>query len=127
MSSSGGAMARKGAMARSPASASPAKHMVPKMMSWPCTSAGIIGIGGAGITTAISVISFGAASDAAMNASIVSGVAGSANMPAVHRLELVQPEGELGGHAEVAATAADRPEQVGMVVGVDVQHPGHRR
>jgi hypothetical protein len=33
----------------------------------------------------------------------------------------VQPEPEPGGHPEVAATTPDRPEQVGMVLGVHLQ------
>ena len=37
--------------------------------------------------------------------------------PCDHRVDLVQPELERGDDAEVAAAAADRPEEVGMLVG----------
>lgn len=35
----------------------------------------------------------------------------------------MQPVLESGGHAEVAAATADGPEQVGLVIGVDVEDP----
>src|SRR5690606_23099043 len=43
------------------------------------------------------------------------------------RRHLVQPEAEAGHDTEVAATAPDRPEQVGMVVDVDAQELAVRR
>ena len=39
-----------------------------------------------------------------------------------HRAEVVGPEGEPGDDAEVAAAAAQRPEQLGVRVGVDLDH-----
>src|SRR5919108_304757 len=39
-----------------------------------------------------------------------------------HCAELVQPEAEAGDDAEVAAAAADRPEQVGLRVRIDAEH-----
>jgi len=43
--------------------------------------------------------------------------------PADDRAELVQTELEPGRDAEVAAAAADRPEQVRMRLGIDAQEP----
>ena len=51
------------------------------------------------------------------------GAARQQQHPADDPVQLVQPELEAGGHPEVAATTPDRPEQVGMAVGVGVQHP----
>ena len=86
----------------------------------PCCSAGRNGIGGAGITFAIVESSSGAASAAATNAAMTSGVAGRISSPPTTVVDLVQPELEAGRDPEVAAAATDRPEEVGMVLGVDV-------
>ena len=43
--------------------------------------------------------------------------------PADDPRQLVEPIVEAGHDAEVAAATADRPEQVGMVVGVDLEEP----
>ena len=42
--------------------------------------------------------------------------------PAVRVAEFVEPVLEAGHDADVAAAAADRPEQVGLVRGVDLAH-----
>jgi hypothetical protein len=47
--------------------------------------------------------------------------------PAYDRVELVEPEPEPGGHPEVAAAAADGPEQVRVGLGVHVQDAAVRR
>ena len=39
-----------------------------------------------------------------------------------HRAEVVGAEGEAGDDAEVAAAAAQRPEQLGVAIGVDLDH-----
>ena len=43
------------------------------------------------------------------------------------RADLVEPELEPGRDAEVAAAAADRPEQVGVRLGVHAQELARRR
>ena len=62
-----------------------------------------------------------------MNAAMVSGVAGRTSMPPRMVIYLVQPELEAGCHPEVASTAADRPEEVRVRFGVDVQRARRRR
>ena len=89
------------------------------MTSLPWSSSGRKGIGGAGMTFAIVDSSSGAASAAAMNPATVSGSGRQDEHPADHRRELVEAELEPGRHPEVAAAAADRPEQVGLVLGID--------
>jgi hypothetical protein len=49
--------------------------------SWPWSSGGTIGMGGAGMTLTMPDSSSGAASAAAMNPAIASGVAGRNSMP----------------------------------------------
>ena len=83
-------------------------------MSFPWCSCGTNGIGGAGMTLAIVDSSSGAASAAAMNPATTSAVAGRMSIPPTTVAHVVQPELEAGGDAEVAAAAADRPEQVGV-------------
>ena len=127
MSASGSASARNGAIARSAASASPAQAMIAKMTSCPCSSSGTNGIGGQGMTLAMVDSSSGAASAAAMKPATVSAVAGRMSIPPTTVSTVVQPELEPGHHAEVAAAAADRPEQVRIVVGVDAAAASRRR
>ena len=95
--------------------------------SLPCSSSGRNGIGGARITLAIDESSSGAASASAMKPSIVSTVAGRKQHAADHGVERVQREPEPGRDAEVAAAAADRPEQVGFVLGVHAVQLAVRR
>ena len=57
------------------------RHMSAKITSLPCRSSGTNGIGGQGMTLAIVDSSSGAASAAAMNPAITSGVAGRISMP----------------------------------------------
>ena len=64
------------------------------------------------MTFAIVESSSGAASAAAMNPAIVSGVAGSMSIPPTIVPTGCEPELEPGRDAEVAAAAADRPEEV---------------
>ena len=89
------------------------------MTSLPWCSAGTNGIGGQGITLAIPDSSSGAASAAAMNPATVSAVAGRMSIPPTIWPTLVESVTEARDDAEVAAAAADRPEQVGVVVRVD--------
>ena len=89
------------------------------MTSLPTASSGRNGIGGAVMTLAIVDSSSGAASAAAMKPATVSAVAGSTSIPPIERRQLVEPIVELRHHAEVASSAADGPEQVGVVVRVD--------
>ena len=72
-SATGVASARNGAIARSPASASPAYATIAMITSSPWRSGGTNGIGGQGMTLAIVDSSSGAASAAAMNPATVSG------------------------------------------------------
>ena len=120
-SASGSARARNGATARSPAAGSPAYVINPKMTSLPWCSSGTNGIGGQGMTLAMVDSSSGAASAAAMNPATVSAVAGRISIPPTISGDLVEPVLEARRDAEVAAAAADRPEQVRMVLGVDQQ------
>ena len=71
------------------------------------------------MTLAIVDSSSGAASAAAMNPAIDLGRRRQDEHPADDAGELVEPELEARHDAEVAAAAADRPEQVGLVLGVD--------
>ena len=89
--------------------------------SLPCCSSGTNGIGGAGMTLAIVESSSGAASASAMKPAIASGVAGRISIPPTIGVDRVEPELEAGRDAEVAAAAADRPEQVRIVLGVDAE------
>ena len=77
MSASGVASARIGAIARSPASTSPAKTIRAITMGLPCSSAGTNGSGGALMTFAIIESSSSAASAAATSPVITSALAGS--------------------------------------------------
>ena len=70
------------------------------------------------MTLAIVESSSGAASASATNDAITSAVAGQDQHAADDRADAVQAELQAGHDAEVAAAAADRPEQVGMVLGV---------
>ena len=63
----------------------------------------------------------GAASAAAMNPATVSGGRGQDQQPAQDLLDGVQPQLEPRHDAEVAAAAADRPEEIGVRRGVDPQ------
>ena len=74
------------------------------------------GIGGASITLAIVESSSGAASAASMKPAITSGRGRQDQHPADDLRDLVQPELEARGDAEVAAAAADRPEEVGLAL-----------
>ena len=80
--------------------------------SLPWCSSGTNGIGGQGMTLAIVDSSSGAASAAAMKPGDRLGRRRQDEHPADDRRQLVQPELEPGRDAEVAAAAADRPEQV---------------
>ena len=82
---------------------------------------GTNGIGGQGMTLAIVESSSGAASAAATKPAIVSGVAGRMSIPPTTSASGVEPELEPGHDAEVAAAAADRPEQVRVRLGVDAE------
>ena len=82
------------------------------MTTWPWCSSGTNGIGGQFMTLAIVESSSGAASAAAMKPATVSAVAGRMSMPPTICADLVQPELEARHDAEVAAAAADRPEEV---------------
>ena len=73
------------------------------------------------MTFAIVDSSSGAACASAMNAAITSRRRGQDQHAAEDRADLVQPELEARRDAEVAAAPADRPEQVGVVVGIDAQ------
>ena len=77
------------------------------------------GSGGAGSTFAIAESSSGAASAAATKPASVSGVAGSDEHAADHGVDGMEPELEARRDAEVAAPAADRPEESGSVLRVD--------
>ena len=70
--------------------------------------------------------SSGAASASAMNESMTSGVAGRTSIPPTTVVDRVQPELEPGRHAEVAAPAADRPEEVRMRLGIRAHQPAVR-
>ena len=85
------------------------------MTSLPCCSAGTNGIGGQGITLAIVDSSSGAASAARDEAGDRLRGGRQEEHPADDPGQLVEPVLEPGHDAEVAATAADRPEQVGLV------------
>ena len=76
------------------------------------------GAGGAVIALQIVESSSGARRASAMKPSITSAVAGRKSMPPTIRVERPHAEAEPGGDAEVAAAAADRPEQVGVGLGV---------
>ena len=71
------------------------------------------------MTLAIVESSSGAASAAAMNPAIDVGRRRQEQHPADDLVDLVQAEPEPGRDPEVAAAAADRPEQVGLGLGVD--------
>ena len=79
------------------------------------------------MTLAIVESSSGAASASARNPAITSGVAGRKSIPptivSTSWRRNLQPRGD----AEVPAAAAQRPEQVGVVVGVDAQDLAVRR
>ena len=85
----------------------------------PCTASGRNGMGGAGMTLAMVDSSSGAASAAAMNPAITSGVAGRRSMPPTIAGNVMEPVLEPGRDAEVPAAAADRPEEVRIMVGID--------
>ena len=70
------------------------------------------------MTFAIVESSSGAASAAAMKPAIVSGVAGRTSSPPDDGVDRMEPVPEPSGDAEVAAAAADRPEQVRVRVAV---------
>ena len=76
------------------------------------------GIGGAGMTFAIVVTSSGAASAAAMNPATTLASAGNTRSPAHDRRQRAQPILEPRRDAKVAASAADRPEQIRVQRGV---------
>jgi hypothetical protein len=61
-----------------------------------------------------------AARASATSATITSGVAGRTSMPPT-TVDLMQPIPQPRRHSDVAATTADRPEQVGLALGVHVQ------
>ena len=69
---------------------------------------------------AIAESSSGAASASVTNPAITAGVAGRISIPP-RIVELVQPVPEPGRDAEVAAAAPDRPEQIRVCLGIDVQ------
>ena len=81
--------------------------------SLPWSSSGTNGIGGQVMTLAMVDSSSGAASAAAMNPATMSGGRGQDQHAADDLGQRVQPEPEPRRDAEVAAAAADRPEQVG--------------
>ena len=84
------------------------------MTSCPCIDAGTKGNGGAGITLPMIDSSSGAASAISITPAMTSSVAGNSNTPprtSVHGLKLIA---EARHHAEVAAAAPDRPEQLGV-------------
>ena len=83
--------------------------------SWPWYSSGTNGIGGQGITLAIVESPSGAARPRRMNPATVAGVAGRTSIPPDDLADRLEPELEPRRDAEVAAAAADRPEQVGLV------------
>ena len=86
---------------------------------WPCSCAGTNGSGGAVITAQPVDTSSGAASAQSRQPRRTSGrtIDGEHHQPGEHdRAERMQPELELGHDAEVAAAAADAPEQVGVLV-----------
>ena len=78
-------------------------------------------MGGAGMMLAMVDSSSGAASAAATKPAMASGVAGQHQQAAHELVDRVQAELEAGGDAEVAAAAADGPEQLGMGLGVDLE------
>ena len=89
------------------------------MLPW-CSS-GTNGIGGQPMTFAIVLSSSGAAAAAAMKPATTSGVAGRTRIPPTTPLEGMEREREAGDDAEVAAAAANRPEQVRVRIGVDLE------
>ena len=87
----------------------------------PCSSGGRNGIGGAGMTLAMPESSSGAASAASHEGVDRVGRRGQDQHPADDRADLLEPEAEPGRDAEVAAAAADRPEQVRVRLGVHAE------
>ena len=73
------------------------------------------------MTLAMVDSSSGAASAAAMKPATVSGVAGRMSMPPTTWPTSCETELEAGRDAEVAAAAADGPEQIRVRLGVDAQ------
>ena len=119
---SAAAIERNGAIARSPASTSPTWVSIARITSEPWNSSGRNGIGGAGITFAIVVSSSGAACASAMNAAIVSGVAGRKSSPPT-----TVPTSWSRRCRRVATPKLPPPpriaqKQIGVMLVVDVQH-----
>ena len=88
---------------------------------WPCHSSGTKGAGGAWRRISHTASSRGAsAGDRPVGAEdLVGPLERPGDQPAVDgRADLVQAEREPGDDAEVAAAAAERPEQVGVLVAV---------
>ena len=83
--------------------------------SLPCASAGMNGAGGSGMIMAMADSSSGASSASAAKPAMTSGVGGRTSGPPVKDGQIVQPILEAGDDAEIAATAAHGPEQVGVV------------
>ena len=77
--------------------------------------AGTNGAGGAGMSIEIVVRPSGADAATGTRPRRTSRVGSKNSMPADDRVDRVQPELEAGHDAEVAAAAANRPEQVGML------------
>ena len=125
--SASGESARNGARSRSAASIGPTWTSIANTTGCPCSSAGTNGTGGAGSTFAIVESSSGAAPAAAANPAIVSAVRRQDEHAADHRVDRMQPQVEPRRDAEVAAAAADRPEEVGLVLRVDLPHAAVRR
>ena len=92
-------------------------------ISRPWTASGKNGIGGAGITLAIVDSSSGAAADGGHEPGDRLGGRRQDEHPADDPGERLEAVPEPGDHAEVAAAAADRPEQVGLRLGVGPDQP----
>ncbi len=120
-SASGVASARNGRHRALPGRVSPAQASIARITSSPWCSSATNGIGGQGMTFAIVDSSSGAASAAAMNpATSRPWRAGRACRR--DRRRPGQAVLEPGRDAEVAAAAADRPEQVRVDARVDTEH-----
>ena len=78
-------------------------------------------MGGAVITFAMVESSSGADSASAMKDAIVSGVAGRQSIPPRINIHIMELELKTGRDAKVAATAADRPEKIGMILVIHMQ------
>src|SRR5262249_13789954 len=121
--SASGPSARKGASARS-ASASPANRSCAISTGLPWWAAGMNGRGGAAPSTGAMVESASGAVDAAAARCRAGGKRGPAAGDGGDR---PQPEAEARRDAEVAAPAANRPEEIRLLVGVDVPQFAVRR